>query len=781
MLCPSTYKNQVLKSLSAEKKITDIKFMDLNEYRKNLCFDYGIHAIKYLTDRYGLSVENAREIMNNLYYVEDKDYGNEKLNRLVEYRNELDRQGLLIYNRLFTKYLSDKKLIVAGYGELNRSDRSIIEGEVVPFEETDRIYTVNVFESIEEEVEYLYNAIFDLLKKGVDINDIYILGATADYESYFKRYNTYYGFKIDVESNDKLVGASLAGEFLERIDSSDKGEIYEWLISHDSPIVKKIVNIINRYAEFDLKEVKEFILNDLKKTNVSDGNYRNVVKCADMFTPFEESDHVFLIGFNDQIPALKNDTEYITNNLRSLLNMSGIEEENELIKKNTRGYLSGIKNLYLSYSERSPFRKYNPSNLFSKEKIKETKQGKQDYSHSEGVNRLKYAYMQDRCQKYGTRDDDYSLMYKNYGRNGYGSYSNKFNGLSDEQIRNIGSVRLSYTHINTFYQCCFMYYLDRILKLSDGSDNFNTRIGGICHEVLQDMYTGRDFDFDDAWQKAYEGEERKVEEGEKLFADEAEEFFVEKIREELKQDLEIIKAQKESTLLDKELCEQGFNVEVEDGILFTGKIDKVMYREDDDSVVANVVDYKTGSSSDIDKSLMEYGLSLQLPSYMYLLSRQNPFNDKEIHFGGLYLQHLINNSNKYDVKKTLAEQKAESMKLDGFSTDSLDRLEVTDPDLSEGQSSSLYRKITMNKTGNLSANSRTMSDAEMKEKIELVDKKIREAGHEILKGDFRINPKQINGDNVSCKYCPYGDICFKRNVDLDIINKGSREDSDEVD
>ena len=66
-----------------------------------------------------------------------------------------------------------------------------------------------MFESIEEEVEYLYNSIFDLLKKGVDINDIYILGATADYESYFKRYNTYYGFKIDVESNDKLVVRSI--------------------------------------------------------------------------------------------------------------------------------------------------------------------------------------------------------------------------------------------------------------------------------------------------------------------------------------------------------------------------------------------------------------------------------------------------------------------------------------------------------------------------------------------------------------------------------------------
>lgn len=767
--------------MSLEKKITDIKFMDLNEYRRNLCFDYDVHAVKYLTDRYGLSVNNAGEIMNNLYYIEDKDYGNEKLNRLVAYRNELDRQGLLIYNQLFTRFLSDRKVMVAGYGELNKSDRSIIDGEVIPFEERDKVYTVNVFETIEDEVEYLYNSIFDLLKKGVDINNIYILGATGDYESYFKRYNTYYDFKIAFETNDKLIGTSLAGEFLEMIDSFNKEEIYERLTKHESPSVKKIVNIINRYAEYDLKDVRGFIMDDLKKTDVSDGNYRNVVKCVDMFTPFEYSDHVFLIGFNDQIPALKNDTEYITDNLRGLLGMSGVEEENELIKKNVRGYLSGIDHLYLSYSERSPFKKYNPNNLFSKEKIKETRWEKQDYIHSKGVNRLKYAYMQDKYQKYGIRDEDYPLMYKNYGKNDYMSYSNKFNGLSDEQIRNISNVSLSYTSMNTFYLCYFRYYLDRILKLSDSSDNFNTRIGSICHEVLQDMYTDKDFDFDDAWQKAYEGEERKVKEGEKLFVDEAEEFFVEKIREELKQDLIIINSQKEATLLDKELCEQNFSIAVEDKIRFTGKIDKVMYREDDDTVVANVVDYKTGSSSDIDRSIMEYGLSLQLPSYLYLLSRQNPFHDKKILFGGLYLQHIVSSSNKYDTEKTLAEQKNDSMKLEGFSSDDPGRLEVTDPDLYDGQSSSLYRSLTKNKSGSLSARSRTMSDEEMKEKIGLVDEKIKEAGHEILNGNFRINPKQINGDNVSCKYCPYGDICFKSNDDLDIKTKEGQENGDEVD
>lgn len=781
LLCPSSYKDMVLKSLSLKKRIADIKFMDLNEYRKNLYFDYDIRAVRFLTDRYGLSVDNAKEIMSCLYQVEDKDYGNEKLNRLAAYRKELDGQGLLIYNGLFKKFLSDRKVIVAGYGELTESDKRIIGGEVIPFVERNRVYTVKMFETLEDEVEYLYNSVFDLLSKGVDINHVYVLGVGGDYESCFKRYNTYYDFKIMAEKSDRLIGTDLAHSFLDMIDSLSREEIYDKLTEYDGPIVKKLINIINRYADYDLKDVKDFIIDDLKNTGVSDGYYINAVRCVDMFTPFDKDDHVFLIGFNDQIPVLRRDTEYITDRLRRLLSISGIEEENELIKRNTRGYLSGIENLYLSYSGSSPFKRYNPSNLFPKDKIREENGAGQDYLHSLSVNRLRYAYMQDKYQKYGTRDKDYSLMYGNYGKNDYLSYSNRFSGLTKEQTGDLDKVCLAYTSMNTFYLCYFRYYLDRILKLSDSSDNFNTRIGSICHEVLQDMYTDKTFCFDDAWQKAYESEERKVRDKEKLFADEAEEFFAEKIREELKQDLEIIGNQKDSTYLDKQLCEQSFNVEVEEKIRFTGKIDKVMYREEDDAVTANVVDYKTGSSSDIDRTIMEYGLSLQLPSYMYLLSRQNPFGDKEIRFGGLYLQHIISTSNRYDKDKTLAEQKKESMKLEGFSSDDPDRLDITDPTLVGGQSSGLYKSLRKKNDGTVAASSRTMSDAEIREKTELVDEKIKAAGHEIMNGNFRINPKQINGENVSCKYCPYGDICFKTDEDLVVNVKGDRENGNEVD
>ncbi len=764
LICPAAFKNRVLEYLSENREILDIKFVDLNEYKRNRLFDYGLDAVKYLVDKHGLSVGNAKEILNNIYYVENMEYGNEKLDNLVKFRRELENNGLLIHNRLFDKFLEGREIIVVGYGELNRSDSAIIEGEIIPYEETEKKYQIRKFEDIEEEIEYVYNAISDLIISGTDINRIHILNANADYESYFKRFNTYYGFKVDYKTREKLIGTSIAKDFLDMIDTSCKQDIYGRLADADCDQADKLIGIINKYTDYELKEIKDFIIEDLKNTDCSTDIYTDVVRCEDMYVPFDGNDHVFLIGFNDQFPAFKTDTEYITNNLRPFLNMSSIEEENGLIRRNVRGYLSGIENLHISYCEKSPFKKYNQNNLYSKDECEFIRSSGSDYSHSELLSRLKFAYMQDRLQKYGIGDEDYSLLQKYYGNNDYCSYSNLFKGLNKEQIKKLNEVKLSYTRMNDFYLCRFRYYLDYILGITDNAGNYNTRIGNLCHEVLKDLYTERDFDFDRSWDRAYRNEEDGLDEKERLFIDEAEEFFVEKIKEELRKDVQIIEKQKEQTLLDKQLCEEYIKAEAGENIFFDGKIDKVMYREGSDEVVANVVDYKTGNSSDIDRRLMEFGLSLQLPSYMYLLSKKDLFNGKELNYGGFYLQHLVNSERKYDETKTLEDLKIESMKLDGFTTDDLDRLEITDPDLKEGETSKLYRTVRRKNDGSLHSFSNTMSDEEIKEKIELVERKIIEAGEKIREGSFCIDPKKYGNKNISCDYCPYPDICYRRYV-----------------
>ena len=56
------------------------------------------------------------------------------------------------------------------------------------------------------------------------------------------------------------------------------------------------------------------------------------------------------------------------------------------------------------------------------------------------------------------------------------------------------------------------------------------------------------------------------------------------------------------------------------------------------------------------------------------------------------------------------------------------------------------------------------------------DKLIDAATDGILEGDFEINPKIIDGENVSCSFCEYRDICYLRENNKVYINRESEND-----
>ena len=48
---------------------------------------------------------------------------------------------------------------------------------------------------------------------------------------------------------------------------------------------------------------------------------------------------------------------------------------------------------------------------------------------------------------------------------------------------------------------------------------------------------------------------------------------------------------------------------------------------------------------------------------------------------------------------------------------------------------------------------------------------INEAFSDIEQGNFNINPKSINGNNKSCQFCPYMNICYRKNKDIKVIDE----------
>ena len=709
LICPSDIKEKILAN---NKSLVDISFMTLEEYKKRYYFDYDYHTVKYLMDTYGYTLNNAKEIIESLYFVEDKDYPNNKLNDLAKIKKELLEKNLLILDPLFNKH--NKDTIVYGYGDIRLNDAKVLKGTII-----DKHYNIYEFDTIELELEYVYESIFELLENGIDINNIYIV-ADNEYENYFKRYNSYFDFKVNYPSDNSLYGTEAAKKFLEDIKLKGRETIYNELTNKD------LVNILNKYL--DLNEAYDFIVEDLKHIKLNK-KYKDVVQVVSNNYLFSDFDYVFYLGFNDKVPAYKKDNEYLDNEMCHLLGIDDTNDKNRIIKENLICNLSNIRNLYLSYSKNSPFNKYERQMLFSDVNyITYTNK----YLHSNKANRNRYGELLDNLDKYGEHNDDLDSMYSTYDRNNYGDYDNSYKNF------NVGkeTVELSYSSMQSYYECAFKYYLDNILRPDDSDATFFTTIGTIAHNVLQEMVLDSTKDFDELWDNQV------------TFISAKELYFNKKIKEEIREDFNIILKQKELSYFDSVECEKRIKLKLRDNIFFKGFIDKILKCKDN----LCIVDYKTGNTK-IEDKYFEFGLNLQLPSYLYLL-QEDP--SKII---GFYLQHLVAPKYVYDEKKDIETQKNEDMKLTGFTSSDISRINILE-DL-DGKSN-VVSKLAITKNGELSKNSKVISDEDMKDMIKLVEDKILEASTSILNNDFSINPKVIDNKNVSCIYCRYKDICYKR-------------------
>ena len=61
--------------------------------------------------------------------------------------------------------------------------------------------------------------------------------------------------------------------------------------------------------------------------------------------------------------------------------------------------------------------------------------------------------------------------------------------------------------------------------------------------------------------------------------------------------------------------------------------------------------------------------------------------------------------------------------------------------------------------------SKVLNDKQLDGLFLLVDNKIKEMVKSLEEKDFKINPKKLRKENISCKFCPYKSICFMDDTD----------------
>ena len=358
IICKPNVKDYLLKKLEQENEFFNIKFMDFNEIKEHLYFSYDYNAIKYLTNKYNYKYDIAKMYIDNIYYVSDKTYKSKKLNKLVSLKCELDENKLLIYDGVFKTYIKDKKIYIYGYDYLNDLEEKIVSElklltSVVNISKEYKEFTPDVYEfsKIQDEVEFVAFKISELLENGVNINNIKLCNVSSDYNIYIERIFNLYKIPVVLNNKTNLYATRIGKFFLENLNKDINVTISLLDSFKEKDIVDKIINICNKYAmEDDYTLIKDLLEYDLKHTYIDNNLYKNYVELINIDDIISDLNYVFLMNFNEgEIPKTKKDEDYITDNIKTEVNLRKTVEINTLEKIYTLKNIKSIKNLIITY------------------------------------------------------------------------------------------------------------------------------------------------------------------------------------------------------------------------------------------------------------------------------------------------------------------------------------------------------------------------------------------------------------------------------------------------
>lgn len=757
-------KINILEQLTKEKKFNNNKFFSFKELKKKLFFDYDNRAIFFIMENYNVNINIAKIYLENMYFLKNID--DKKVRFLMDVKKRLDENKLLIYNEEFKRYINNQEVIIYGVDELLNWEKLILNGinyKVINKENKNN--EVNIYEAkdINEEVEFVVTNISKLINEGKNVNNIKII-ASKEYNKYLDFYFGLFNIPINIESENSFYSSNIASKFLKLYDNLSIEEAIVKLTNEKN--INDLINIVNKSVLVEDKTLrKEFIIEDLKQYKMKNESYKDAVTLHLLDEEFSDEDYVFLLGFNiGNYPKIYKDEDFFSDNVKSNLGLDTSVERNRIEKKKCVNAIKNIHNLIITYNLYNGEKVSYPSVLIEENNYDVLKvQIDRSISYSRLYSSICYAKDLDNLYKYND-EGKYLSMYQNNLNISYREFNNKYTKIDKNLLKErlASGFTLSYTSLESFNECGFKYYLSKVMNLDLYLETFKTIIGKIVHHILE---IGLESDIDIELEIS-----KFIKDLDFLFGA-RELFYIHKLSKELEFLLKYLKEQEnfsslKTYMFEKELCVykeyDGINV------IFKGFIDKVMSTKYNDKEVIAVVDYKTGDKN-IKLDTLNYGLNIQLPIYLYLLKKTDEFKDSII--AGFYIERVLNNVFNIDKNKSLEDLKKENLRLQGYTNSNETIISLLDQNYLD---SKMVKGLKFKKDGSFYASSKVLSNEDMEKLIITVDEIIDDAIRKIIEGEFFINPKVVNGKNVSCEFCKFKDICFKTKEDEVIL--GGEED-----
>lgn len=759
IICNQNTKVHILKENFNNKKLFNYTFISLSEFIKRYTFKITDKAVIFAMEYLSLSYKNALTLIDNIYYVSlDSTYNDSKLILLQDLKRKLIENNLLEFDPIFKEFIKGKKIYLVDqfldcFSEVI-FDNVKLNSEVIYLKEDIKDFYIKhkSFNKYDEEIDWVFNNILQLLLNGTSINKIYIINENSEYNHLITRYSSLYNIPVKLKESESINNHMIIKEFLSNLKSQDKNTCIDILKESDNDyLLNQVIKALNKfYFITDIDLLVRVLESHFDNIYYEDELLEDVIKVVDLSYKFNDDEYVFFISFNNKVcPKTYLDESYLTDKYSTILPITPTIRKNELERVKALYYLSKINHLTTTFSKVTKTENVVSSLLSNSNKILIDNEAL--FGLNKRVDNLKLGIMLDELNNFNIHNEYLDKLYSSFV-DLYKTYDNSFTfvdkELLKEKIKN--TIKLSYTSLSTFYKCQFRYYLEKVLYIKHEKDTQAIMIGTIFHNILE-KYGTEGFDLEIEKNNQYNN-----------ITDPSLKFYFEKLWPDFLLAIKMIDEFKEDTYLTSELHEQEVNIDLSNSYLtriLTGKIDKIIYKNIDGVDYVAIIDYKTGKDIPSLDNVSD-GFNLQLPIYAYFLAKTKLLENPKVL--GIYLNRILNNV-KSTKTKDLLSVKMDALKLDGYSTLDLSLLGVLDKTY---QSSKYIKNLSLTKSGTFNRYAKVFSEKDVLTLINTVEELVNDAFFKIEEGMFEINPKVIDKDNKSCKFCPYLNICYRKNKDL---------------
>jgi len=732
----------------------NFKFFTKEEVLSNLFGTPSESATLYLMKEKKLSFAMSRKYLTYLSHGATNlpILASLSKNRNLIYLDEYYKKLYTSSHILFVNYSVDDLEIKHILSELDSKNYDFISIDDLEFPKNDKTYVC--LENIGQEVRYVLNLISGRIKnENKKPSDFVIVANLNNYRFYLDSYSETFNLPLNFDERDSLFETYSAKVILNNLSNIEE------IFTDDKLFVSDINNfnlIRSLYKFYDLKNNKNSVVNFiqiLKDFKIKTPRYNDGISVTSSFD-FNPLKTYYLLGaIDDFLPRISDDNDLISDNEKKNNNLVTSEISNIYSFNITRTFLNYKNVVSITYPRENG--KNDIAFILSNDNFSIKKTGPLLKQYSNKLAEFYYNNYRFQYKFFKNLNPEYLYLKNNFMDKKL--YDNTYEKID---YKNDSKINYSYTSIEEFIECPFKYYCDKVLKLGTFVDTTGTKFGKFGHRIFEDVYND-DFIFENS----------KNEHTKEFNFDEREMALLPRFLSEVNIITDNILKQNSINKLKKTYHERKIDIDCDDYYV-TGHIDRI----NDYGEGIAIIDYKTGVNFSFDKYFFDtYGLSMQLPTYLYLTSLDETLKDKKI--CALVYQPVTTGKFYNYIRPT--KDDFNDKKMVGFANGNLNTYVLFDSTILKEDKSLFVSGVSMDCSSKIKINKYIMSDDEFLNLANKAKVNFQNNNLKIKNNEFSISPYYISNAQQACNYCVYKDICYHKQSDYRFFVKESKKEDDE--